>query len=694
MWTGGTSPGTPWRPPHADSAQRKTAGVWARPAARPAQNGTRRPPQRRRAAETITSTSAAWSARFLLESGAPSDGGYCPAVTSCSRVDLPRFAGHCSAWVESLVVVVVVVVVDVGNSKSFQHAVDVFARAGAAGLDVQFSGGVISTGKSGTGSTDLIGILIALVVLSVAFGTLVTAILPLVTALVGVACGLLGVSAVSGLTTLNSTAPTLATMLGLAVGIDYALFIVSRHRQNLLDAMDVRESVARSIATAGGAVCFARTTVVIALCGGLVVGIPFLTVMGLAAAGTFVIAVLVALTLLPALLGFAGAWVARGHKPSAPQTMGARWAQRVTQRPMLAIVGVVVIIGVIAIPVGKMRLGLPDDSSKPTNSTAYRSYQLLSKGFGPGYTGPLTVVGDATGSSDPKRILTAADHALGKFPDVAAVSAPVFNPTGKIAVVTVTPDSSPDAQQTKNLVALIRQRAAAAAPRYHITGYVTGLTAINIDTSNKISAGLPAFLIVIVGLALLLLMLVFRSIAVPVKAVVGFLLTIAATLGITTWVFQQGHLASALGVVSAGPIVSFLPVLLILILFGLAMDYEVFLVSRIREAYTHGEQPQDAIISGFRASARVVTAAALIMIGVFASFTTGDDIVVESIAFALAFGVLVDAFLVRMTLVPAILTLLDRSAWTIPGWLDRRLPHQEIDGADLDPTATAPCARP
>jgi RND superfamily putative drug exporter len=366
--------------------------------------------------------------------------------------------------------------------------------------------------------------------------------------------------------------------------------------------------------------------------------------------------------------------------------MGARWARQITRRPLVAILAVAVILGVIAIPATKMNLGLPDDSSKPTDSTAYRSYQLLSKGFGPGYTGPLTLVGDASSSSNPKQTIAGAVRALGTFPDVAAVSQPVFNPAGKVAIVTLTPRSSPDAQQTKDLVALIRKRAAVAVHRYHITGYVTGLTAINIDTSNKISAGLPSFLIVIVGLALILLMVVFRSIAVPVKAIVGFLLTIASAIGITTWVFQQGHLASALGVNTPGPVISFLPVLLISILFGLAMDYEVFLVTRIRESHVHGEEPTSAITTGFSASARVVTAAALIMIGVFSSFVTGADVVVKSIAFALAFGVLADAFLVRMTFVPAVLVLLGRRAWALPPILDRLLPNVDIEGERLSHT--------
>ncbi|MCW2983069.1 MAG: family transporter [Conexibacter sp.] len=548
-----------------------------------------------------------------------------------------------------------------------------------AGLDVEFSGGVTATAASTSGSTELIGLAVALVILLIAFGTLVSALLPLVTALVGVAVGLLGISALTGVAELNSTAPTLATMLGLAVGIDYALFIVSRHREQLAAGVAVEESVARAVGSAGAAVCFAGTTVVIALVGMLIVGIPFLSVMGLAAAGTVVVAVLVAITLLPALLGFAGARVGGGRHP-AGVTLGARWVRAVTGRPAVAIAGVIVVLGIIALPARSMRLGLPDDSSKPKGSTERRAYDLLSKGFGPGFTGPLTVVGDARAAKDPKAVATRAVQALGTFPGVVAVSRPVFNNDGTIAIVSVTPSGGPASEKTKALVKLIRSRARDAAARYHIRGYVTGRTAINIDTSDKISAGLPAFLVVIVGLALVLLMLAFRSLAVPVKAVLGFLLTIAAALGIATWTFQEGHLSGLLGVETPSPIVSFLPVLLIAILFGLAMDYEVFLVARMRESHLRGEPPTQAVISGFTASARVVTAAALIMVSVFSAFVTGDDVVIKSIAFSLAFGVLADAFLVRMTLVPAVLALLGARAWTLPGWLDRRLPHLDIEG--------------
>ncbi|HWI75422.1 MAG TPA: MMPL family transporter [Baekduia sp.] len=559
-----------------------------------------------------------------------------------------------------------------------------------AGLEVEFSGGVTSTTSSTSGPVELIGVGVALVILLITFGTFVTALLPLATAVVGVAIGLLAIQALSGITELNSTAPTLATMLGLAVGIDYALFIVSRHREQLAAGAAVDESVARAVGSAGAAVCFAGLTVVIALTGMVIVGIPFLSVMGLAAAGTVLVAVLVAMTLLPALLGFAGARVGGGRHPKAGPsgTLGARWARQVTRRPAIAIGAVIVVLGVIALPLIDLRLGLPDDGSKPAKSTERKAYDLLTQGFGPGFTGPLTVVGDARQVKDPKQVATQAVKALGTFPDVAAVSQPVFNDAGNVAIVTVTPSSGPASERTKDLVNLIRDRAADAERRYGIRGYVTGRTAINIDTSSKISAGLPAFLVVIVGLALVLLMVAFRSVAVPVKAVLGFLLTIASALGIATWTFQQGHLAGLLGIATPSPIVSFLPVLLIAILFGLAMDYEVFLVSRMREQHLRGATPIAAVTGGFTASARVVTAAALIMVSVFAAFVIGDDVVIKSIAFSLAFGVLADAFLVRMTLVPAVLALLGARAWWLPGWLDRHLPHVDIEGGD-EAAATA-----
>ena len=534
------------------------------------------------------------------------------------------------------------------------------------------------------------------IVLFISFGTLLLAGLPLVTAILGVAIGLSAISALTAVTEINSVAPTLATMLGLAVGIDYALFIVSRHRQQLADGLDPAESVARATATAGSAVVFAGVTVLIALVGLVVVGIPFLSVMGLAAAGTVAIAVLIAVTLLPALLGFAGQRAGRGRRQKEGPTAGLRWAQLVTRRPWVAIGAVVAVIVVVALPALDIRQGLPDDGTQPTDTTERKSYDLLTKGFGPGFTGPLTTVIDFEnfrGEESPRAIAEDAARALAEFPGVAAASEPVFNENGEVAIIIVTPSGSPASQTTKDLVDRMRDEAAEIRQESGINAMVTGTTAINIDTSDTLTAALPVFLVLVVGLALLLLAAVFRSIAVPVTAAAGFLLTIAASLGAVVWIFQEGNLADLLGVASTGPIVSFLPVLMIAILFGLAMDYEVFLVSRMREGYVHTGRAREATINGFAASARVVTAAALIMIAVFSSFIIDDALTVKSIGFALAFGVLVDAFLVRMTLVPAVLALLDRRAWWLPRWLDRRMPNLDIEGEkilhELEPALSA-----
>jgi putative drug exporter of the RND superfamily len=566
-----------------------------------------------------------------------------------------------------------------------------------AGLQVEFSGGVIATGEGESSSSEQIGVIVAFFVLLVTFGSALIALLPLVTALIGVAIGISAIFALTSVTELNSTAPILATMIGLAVGIDYALFIVSRHRQQLADGLEPEESVARAVATAGSAVVFAGVTVLIALAGLLVVGIPFLSVMGLAAAGTVAIAVLIALTLLPAILGFVGQRAARGRKPRPGPTMGLRWAQLVTRRPLIAIAAVVALLVLVATPAMHLRQGLPDDGTKATDTTERKSYDLLTKGFGPGFTGPLTIAIDSTGKPYPQEITKQAVGLLKRFPGVAAVSDPLANKSGDVAIIIVTPTTSPSSEATKDLVGRMRDLASDVRQESGIDAMVTGTTAINLDTSDKLTAALPVFVVLVVGLALILLMLVFRSIMVPLKAVAGFLLTIAAALGAVVWIFQSGNLADVLGVASTSPIVSFLPILMVAILFGLAMDYEVFLVSRMRESYVHTGRARDATVTGFQASARVVTAAALIMIAVFSGFILDDDVVIKSIGFALAFGVLVDAFFVRMTLVPAVLALLDRRAWWLPKWLDKRMPNLDIEGEklmhDLEPPAE-PAAEP
>jgi RND superfamily putative drug exporter len=588
-------------------------------------------------------------------------------------------------------------------SQKAKDALQADTKPGASGLEVEYSGGVVST-TSKEGNNDLYGIIIAFLVLAITFGSLVSAGMPLLVALFGVGTGLLGISILSRVISLSSTAPTLSLMLGLAVGIDYTLFILSRHRQQMRDGIPVPESIALATATAGGSVVFAGLTVIIALCALSVVGVPFLTVMGLAAAGTIAVTVLLSLTLLPAILSLLGPRIGKGRigflarrqeRAAGQRTNGERWSRVVTAKPWLTVIVCIVGIGIIALPTLDLQLGLPDDSSKPTSTTERRAYDLLTEGFGAGFNGPLTLVVYDPGSTNVAALSAQALPALRTFTDVASVSPPVANKAGDVAIITVIPDSSPASEQTKALVQHIRSAAAQVRKESGVMAYVTGTAAVNIDISAKLGSALPEFIAVIVVLALLLLMLMFRSILVPIKAVAGFLLSIAASFGLTVWVFQQGHLGSLFKVETPGPVVSFLPVLVVGILFGLAMDYEVFLVSRIREDYVHHRDPAAAITRGMAASCRVVTAAALIMTSVFGSFIFGDDAVTKSLGLALAFGVLVDAFVVRMTLVPAVLRLLGRIAWVLPAWLDRLLPDLDLEGAKLtaDPAAGPPATR-
>jgi putative drug exporter of the RND superfamily len=565
--------------------------------------------------------------------------------------------------------------------------------ARAAGLDVEFSGGLV---KEDSKSSEGAAMIIAFAVLAIALASLLAAALPLVTAFLGVVIGMVGITALTGVVTVSTTAPILATMLGLAVGIDYALFILSRHRQNLADGLAPHEAAAQATATAGSAVVFAGLTVVIALAGLVVVNIPFLTVMGLAAAGTVSVAVLIAITLLPALLGFGGARLARTNRvltyrlirregAADRRPASERWARFVTNRPVPVLVLGLTALVAVALPALHMRLGLPDAGNQPTTSTERRAYDMLTRGFGPGFNGTLSVVVDAPGLSrkHQKLVAKAASDGLSALPDVAAVGKPTQNEAGDVTIVSVTPKSGPASEQTKDLVSLIREKAAQVKRESGIDVLVTGQTAINIDTADRLSAKLPMYIAVVVGLALLLLMLVFRSLLVPVKAAAGFLLSIAAAMGLVVWVFQDGNLGGLFDVARTGPIVSFLPVLLIGILFGLAMDYEVFLISRVRERFVHSGDPREAVVTGYRASGRVVTAAAVIMISVFGSYVLDVDPVVKSIGLSLAFGVLVDAFVVRMTLVPAVMALLGRSAWRLPVWLERRMPNVDIEGEGL-----------
>jgi RND superfamily putative drug exporter len=533
-----------------------------------------------------------------------------------------------------------------------------------AGVQVEFGGdAVIEPAESGI--FELLGLAAAALVLAITFGSLVAAGLPLLTALIGVAIGLLGITAATGFFTLSSSVPTLALMLGLAVGIDYALFIISRHRTQLFDGMDPEESAARAVGTAGSAVVFAGATVVIALAALAVVGIPFLTAMGLAAASTVAVAVLIAITLVPALLGFAGLRVAKGKRFDATgttrPTIGARWAGLVTRHRLLAMGLTVAALGACTLPALDLRLGLGDDDSHAAPAATNRkAYDLLSAGFGPGFNGPLTIVVDGRDAKAPAATVA---RALRRLPGVASVGTPSPNRAGDTAVLSVIPTSGPSDQPTKALVGTIREDAEALERQTGARVLVTGQTAVNIDVNDRLREALLPFLAVIVGIAFVLLALAFRSVLVPLTAIAGFLLTVGATLGAVTAVFQKGFAAGLIGVDQPGPVTSLLPILIIGILFGLAMDYQVFLVSRMREEHVNGNPSPGAVTAGFRHGARVVTAAALIMGSVFAGFVFQNGAVIKSVGFALAFGILVDAFIVRMTLIPALMALLGERAW-------------------------------
>ncbi|MFD6287086.1 MMPL family transporter [Streptomyces sp. NPDC060205] len=573
--------------------------------------------------------------------------------------------------------------VSAGSHEALQKAAD---QARDAGLTVEIGGDAME-GEEPGGFTEIIGVAIAALVLLVTFRSMLVAGLPLATALIGVGIGMTGIMTLTGFVELSPATETLSLMIGLAVAIDYALLVVSRYRNELTEDSDREEAAGRAMGTAGSAVVFAGLTVIIALAGLSVVGVPFLTQMGLGAAATVAVAVLIAITLLPALLGFAGRRVtAHSAEPKDTEkraTMGRRWVTTVTRRPVAVLIVATLGLGVAALPALDLRLGLPDDGMAPRETTQRKAYDLVSDGFGAGFNGPLVIVVSTERGTDPKTAAQQVSDDVKSLPDVKSVSPANVNPAGDTALLQVVPDGGPNAQSTTDLVNTIRDQGQDLRASTGATIAVTGLTALNIDMSDRLQSALIPYLAVVVGLAMLLLMLVFRSVLVPVKAVLGFLLTVAATFGAVVAVFQWGWLAGLLGVAQTGPIVSMMPVFLIGIVFGLAMDYQVFLVARMREEYVHGAGPTEAVVSGFTHGARVVTAAAAIMISVFLGFVMSADAMVKMMGFALAVGVLVDAYIVRMTLVPAVLTLLGRSAWWLPGWLERLLPDVDIEGSKL-----------
>ncbi|MFE4754942.1 MMPL family transporter [Streptomyces mirabilis] len=563
-----------------------------------------------------------------------------------------------------------------------------------AGLTVEMGGDALRTTPE-TGSTEVIGIAIAAVVLVITLGSLIAAGLPLLTAVIGVGIGVSTITALAKALDLGSTTTTLAMMLGLAVGIDYALFIVSRYRAELAEGREREEAVGRAVGTAGSAVVFAGLTVLIALIGLSVANVPMLTKMGATAAGTVAIAVLIALTMVPALLGYAGRKVkpagekskllGGGRKPKKTDrpNMGTRWATFVVRRPIPVLLLGVVGLGAAAVPAASLELGLGDDGSQPTSTTQRRAYDLLSDGFGPGFNGPLMIVVDVKNSDDPKGAVAQVTHEIKGVKDVAKVAPAKYNKSGDTATINVVPDSKPSSVKTEDLVHSIRDASAGIKADTGATLLVTGTTAMNIDFSQKLNDALLPYLALVVGLAFLLLIVVFRSVLVPLKAALGFLLSVLAALGAVVAVFQWGWLSGLLGVEQTGPVMSMMPIFMVGVVFGLAMDYEVFLVTRMREAYIHGEKPSQAVVTGFKHGARVVTAAAVIMMAVFSGFMGSSESMVKMIGFSLAIAVFFDAFIVRMTIVPAVLALLGKRAWWLPKWLDRVLPNMDVEGEGL-----------
>ena len=586
---------------------------------------------------------------------------------------------------------------------SVEEITELVDEASTPGLEAHLGGQVLQSAEVPFGAGEVFGIIAALIILAIVFRSLIPAFIPIVTAIVGVGVSMLALVALSAGLDIPSVTTALGAMLGLAVGIDYALFILSRHRDQLAHGDDVHESIGKSLATSGSAVIFAGLTVIIALVGLFITGIPFLTVMGVAAAATVALSVVVALTMLPAIMGIlgerllprrarrlmednGGVMPEAGPEPAhaARGGFGRTWVRLVTKVPALTILLVVIGVGALAIPIKDLELALPDLGTEPAGTDARDTYDLVAEEFGPGYNGPLLLTADIINTTDPLGVVDELETDISALDHVKEIQLATPNQGADMAVVVVIPEGGPTEQSTKDLVAEMRASAEDWEQDLKISDVtVTGSTAVGIDVTDKLSGALLPFALFVVGLSLILLALVFRSIWVPLKASVGYLFSVVAAFGVTSMVFEYGWFNEPLFVDVNGPVVSFMPIMVMGVLFGLAMDYEVFLVSRMREEFVHTGDARHSIERGFTANAPVVTAAALIMVSVFAGFVTSGWFMLQPIAVALAVGVLVDAFVVRMTFVPAVLALLGRHAWWLPRWLDRLLPTVDVEGEGL-----------
>jgi putative drug exporter of the RND superfamily len=575
------------------------------------------------------------------------------------------------------------------GAAEFAEAEAATKAARDAGVQVEYDGGLgYAKGDAEPGS-EIIGLGIAVIVLAIAFGSVVAMSLPIVVALMGILVGSSAIGLLSGVVAMPKIASVVGLMIGLGVGIDYALFILARHRQNLEAGMSVPVAVGRANATAGQAVLFAGTTVVLAIAGLQVSGISMMTRMGWASAIMVAVTMIASVTLLPALLGLVGRRVNSvrlpfiKQKPSDnPRSKSARWGAKVVARPIRYGVAAAVILAVLAAPVFSMRLAFTDSGNDGPSTTTRKAYDLLADAYGPGFNGPLQVVVDTHGDSDIDATLEPLQTALAKAPGVASVDPPVLDEAKDLAIIQVTPTTAPQAAATSDLLKRLRDDVIPDAIGETDTEVmVTGNTALTEDVAKRLQDRMPWFLGTVIGLSFLILMVVFRSVLVPLKAAVLNVLSVGASYGVVVAVFQWGWGASLVGVEQTVPIMPLAPMLMFAILFGLSMDYEVFLLIRVREHYLRHHDPKAAMVEGLRTTGRVITSAALIMIAVFGAFILMSDVVTKMFGVGLALAVLLDVTLVRMVLVPSVMSLLGHRAWWLPAWLDRVLPTLDLEGA-------------
>ncbi|HET8955045.1 MAG TPA: MMPL family transporter [Solirubrobacterales bacterium] len=577
------------------------------------------------------------------------------------------------------------------DEEQAERILDAAGPARQAGLNAAIGAYVgQQLSKPATETSEAIGLAAAVVILLFAFGTATAMMLPIVSAVIGLACALSIIRLLEHVLEVPGVASTLATMIGLGVGIDYALFIVTRHKLQLADGMELRESIARATATAGGAVVFAGFTVVIALCSLAFAGIPLVSTLGFTAAVAVVVAVCAATTLLPAMLGALGPHInslrvklGKTHPDDKEPHGWRRWAEWVSGRPWIATVAALAILVVLALPIFQLELGQNDISALPKETTSRQAYDSLNKGFGPGVNGPLLIASEFSSPAEAKQVLPKLEKAVGGAADVAAVSEPALDKAGTAAVFTVLSKSEPWADKTVELVEDLRAETIPdALEGTNARSYVGGQTAGYIDLASQISDKLPLMIAIVVALSFIVLLVAFRSLLVPVKAAAMNLLSVAAAYGVVTAVFQLGWGSSLIGLDHAIPIVSFVPLLMFAILFGLSMDYEVFLLTQMREHYEEYGDERRAVVEGLANTGRVITSAAAIMVCVFTSFVLSGNPVVKEFGVGLAVAIAIDSTLVRCLLVPAVMVLLGKRAWWLPKWMDRWLPKVSIEGEE------------